>query len=66
MNRDAKVEIVALLLYCAIIIRMDKAAGLRTAAAWYLCGSRHMRDLSNWAATTSIRWENAAKELIAP
>lgn len=66
MNRDLRVEIVVVILYAAIIIRMDKAAGLRTAAGWYLRGAGIMRDVSNWAGTTAIRWENAAKELVSP
>jgi hypothetical protein len=66
LNRDLRVEIVCVLLYAAILIRMDKAAGFRLAASWYLRGSYVMRDISNWAATTAIRWENAAKELVAP
>jgi hypothetical protein len=60
------VEVVAVVLYAAILIRMDKSAGLRTAAGWYLRGSHTMRNLSNWAGTVAIRWENAAKELVAP
>ena len=63
---DWRVEVVAVILYAAIIYRMDKAAGLRTAAGWYLRGSHAMRNLSNWAATCAIRWENAAKELVSP
>ena len=63
---DWRVEVVAVILYAAILLRMDKAAGFRLAASWYLRGSRGMRDLSNWAATTAIRWENAAKELVSP
>lgn len=59
-------EIVCVLLYAAIIIRMDKASGFRLAASWYLTGARCMRDISNWAATAAIRWDNAAKELVAP
>ena len=66
LNRDLRVEVVCVLLYAAIIIRMDKAAGFRLAASWYLTGARCMRDISNWAATTAIRWDNAAKELVAP
>lgn len=63
---DWRVEVVAIILYAAILLRMDKTAGLRTAAGWYLRGSRVMRDLSNWSGTTAIRWENAAKELVTP
>lgn len=63
---DWRVEVVAVILYAAILYRMDKTAGLRTAAGWYLRGSHAMRDLSNWAGTVAIRWENAAKELVAP
>lgn len=65
-KRQMQVEVVAVLLYAAILYRMDKAAGLRTAAGWYLWGARRMRDLSNWAGTTAIRWENSAKELVSP
>ena len=65
-HKDWRVEVVAVVLYAAILLRMDKRAGFRTAASWYLWGSRLMRDLSNWTATTAIRWENAAKELVAP
>lgn len=63
---DWRVELVAVVIYAGILVRMDKTAGLRTAAGWYLRGSRIMLSVSNWAATTSIRWENAAKELVAP
>jgi hypothetical protein len=66
MNREWQVQVVALILYAAIIIRMDKAGGLRMAAGWYLRGSHLMRDVSNWSGTTAIRWENAAKELVSP
>lgn len=62
---DWRVEVVAVVLYAAILLRMDKAAGFRLAAGWYLRGSRHMRNLSNWAGTAAIRWENAAKELVS-
>jgi hypothetical protein len=60
------VEVVAIVLYAAILMRMDKHKGLRMAAGWYLRGAHVMRDISNWAGTTAIRWENAAKELVAP
>lgn len=63
---DWRVEVVMVVLYAAILLRMDKAAGLRTAAAWYLHGSRNMARMGTWALTTSIRWENAAKELVTP
>lgn len=61
---DWRVEMVALIIYAAILLRMDKAAGYRTAAGWYLRASRSMAALGTWALTTSIRWENAAKELV--
>lgn len=63
---DWRVELVAVVLYAAIILRMDKTKGFRMAAGWYLRGSHVMRDLSNWSATVAIRWENAAKELVSP
>ena len=63
---DWRVELVAVILYAAILLRMDKAKGFRMAAGWYLYGSRKMRDVSNWAGTVAIRWENAAKELVSP
>jgi hypothetical protein len=63
---DWRVELVAVVIYAAILFRMDKAAGYRTAATWYLRASRHMAALGTWALTTSIRWENAAKELVNP
>ncbi|MFJ8719760.1 hypothetical protein ACIRD9_42615 [Streptomyces violaceus] len=66
MKPDWRVELVAVVLYAAILLRMDQKAGLRTAASWYLYGSRKMRDVSNWAGTIAIRWENAAKELVSP
>lgn len=66
MKPDWRVEIVAVVLYAAIILRMDKAKGFRMAAGWYLRGSHVMRDVSNWAGTVAIRWENAAKELVSP
>ena len=65
-RNDWRVELVAVILYAAILMRMDKTKGFRMAAGWYLRGSHIMRDLSNWAGTTAIRWENAAKELVAP
>lgn len=63
---DWRVEIVMVVLYAAILFNMDKAAGYRTAAGWYLRGSRRMAQFGTWALTTSIRWENAAKELVTP
>lgn len=63
---DWRVELVAVVLYAAILLRMDKTKGFRMAAGWYLRGSHVMRDLSNWSATVAIRWENAAKELVSP
>ena len=66
MSRQMKVELFALFLYCAIMIRMDKRKGFLTAAQlfrWY--GSR-CRDLGNWAYTQSIRADNIARELIEP
>jgi hypothetical protein len=63
---DWRVEVVAVILYAAIILRMDKEKGLRLAARWYRFGALRMRDLSNWAGTTAIRWDNAARELVSP
>lgn len=63
---DWRVELVAVILYAAILMRMDKAKGFRMAASWYLHGSHIMRDLSNWAGTVAIRWENTAKALVSP
>lgn len=64
--REVKVELLAIVLYAAIIFRMDKEKGLRTVAGWYLSGSRAMHAVGTAALTTAIRWENAAKELVAP
>lgn len=66
MNRKLKVEAVCVFLYAAILIRMDKTDGLRTAAQvcrWY--GNR-CRDLGNWAWTQAVYADNAYKELITP
>jgi hypothetical protein len=66
MSREAKVELVALALYCIVLIRMDKTNGLRTAAhlcRWY---ASKCRDLGNWAYGQSIYFDNAARELLAP
>lgn len=65
-HKEWQVQVVAIVLYAAILLRMDKAAGLRTAAGWYLRGSNMMRVISTWAAINAIRWENAAKELVSP
>lgn len=64
--RSAKVEIVALLLYCVILMRMDKRDGFRTAAQlcrWYgaMC-----RETATWFWVQGIRADNAARELVEP
>lgn len=66
MSREMRVELFALFLYCIIMMRMDKRRGFLTAAQilrWYgsIC-----RDLGNWAYTTAIRADNAARELVEP
>lgn len=66
LKPDWRYELVAVVLYAAILLRMDTAKGLRLAASWYLWGSNRMRNLSNWSGTCAIRWENAAKELVQP
>ena len=66
MSRQVKVELFALFLYCAIMLRMDKDRGFLTAARalrWY---ASRCRDLGNWAYTQAIHADNAAKELIEP
>lgn len=66
MPREMKIELLALFLYCCILLRLDKKEGLYTAARVCMWYSHRARDLGNWAWTQAIHAENAARELVTP
>jgi hypothetical protein len=61
-----RIELFALFLYCAVMLRMDKQRGFLTAAHILRSYASICRDLGNWAYTQAIRADNAARELVEP